>query len=142
MCSYILIVITSTKFTIKLFSIPKHTKHTLLTDTNRIVPFVKSVLWIRNYIRFFRKTSLLCSFGWLPLLLYERIINYIQFVAFQLVLSILKFLMIRIAKLHSNANGNSHTVRSVPFIIMSLLMLIVIEMLIAVRFATQRENHS
>jgi accessory gene regulator protein AgrB len=47
--------------------------------------------------------------------------------------------MIIIAKLHSNTIGNSHTVRSVLCIIMSMLMLIVIEMLFAVRFATQRE---
>jgi hypothetical protein len=50
--------------------------------------------------------------------------------------------MIRIAKLHSITNGNSHIVRSVLCIIISLLMLIVIEMLNAVRFVTQRENHS
>jgi hypothetical protein len=80
--------------------------------------------------------------AWLPLLLYERDLNYIKFVASLLVLSILKFLMIRFAKLQSNTNGNTHTVRSVLSIIMSLLMLIVIEMLTAVRFATQRENHS
>jgi hypothetical protein len=48
--------------------------------------------------------------------------------------------MIRIAKLHSNTNGNSHTVKSVLFIIMSLHKLIVIEMLFAVRFETKREN--
>jgi hypothetical protein len=49
--------------------------------------------------------------------------------------------MIRIPKLHSNTNGNSHTVIRVLFIIMSLYMLIDIEMLFAVSFATQRENH-
>jgi hypothetical protein len=49
--------------------------------------------------------------------------------------------MIRIAKLHSNTNGNSHTVRSVLCIIMSLLMAIDIGMQFAVRFAYQRENH-
>jgi hypothetical protein len=49
--------------------------------------------------------------------------------------------MIRIAKLHSNTNKNSHKVRSVYCIIMNLLMAIVIEMLFAVRFASQRENH-
>jgi hypothetical protein len=43
--------------------------------------------------------------------------------------------------LHSNTNGNSLTVRSLLCIIMSLLMLIVFEMLFAVRFASQRENH-
>jgi hypothetical protein len=41
--------------------------------------------------------------------------------------------MIGIAKLHSNTNGNSHTVRSVLCIIMNLLMPFVIEMLFAVR---------
>jgi hypothetical protein len=49
--------------------------------------------------------------------------------------------MIRIAKLHSNTNGNSHTVKRVLCIIMSLPKLIVIEMLFAFRFATKRENH-
>jgi hypothetical protein len=38
-----------------------HTKHILLTDTNRRVPFVKPVLWISNNINFLRKASLLCS---------------------------------------------------------------------------------
>jgi hypothetical protein len=47
--------------------------------------------------------------------------------------------MIRIAKLHSNTNGNSQTVSSVLCIIMSLLMLIVIEMF-AVRFSSKLEN--
>jgi hypothetical protein len=42
--------------------------------------------------------------------------------------------MIGIAKLHSNTNGKSHTVRRVISIIMS----IVIEMLFAMRFASQR----
>jgi hypothetical protein len=50
--------------------------------------------------------------------------------------------MIRIAKLHSKTNGNSRTVRSVSCIILTFLMLIVIEMLFAVRFASKRENHS
>jgi hypothetical protein len=48
--------------------------------------------------------------------------------------------MIRIAKLHSKSNGKTHTVRSDLFIIMSLLLLIVIEMLFAVRLAPQRVN--
>jgi hypothetical protein len=48
--------------------------------------------------------------------------------------------MIRIAEIHSDTNGNSHTVRCVLSIIMSFLMPIVIEMLFAVRFASQREN--
>jgi accessory gene regulator protein AgrB len=48
--------------------------------------------------------------------------------------------MIRIAKLHSSRYGNSHTVRSVLCIIMSLLMLIIIEMLFAAWFFSQREN--
>jgi hypothetical protein len=43
--------------------------------------------------------------------------------------------------LHSNTNGNSHTVGIVICITKSLLMLIVIEMLFAVRFASQREYH-
>jgi hypothetical protein len=49
--------------------------------------------------------------------------------------------MIRIAKLHSDTNGNSHTVRSVICINMSLLMPVVIEMLFAVRFFSEHENH-
>jgi accessory gene regulator protein AgrB len=49
--------------------------------------------------------------------------------------------MIRIAKLHSKTNGNSHTARSVSCIIMSLIMLIVIEMLFAVNFSSKRDNH-
>jgi hypothetical protein len=48
--------------------------------------------------------------------------------------------MIRIGKLHSNTNWNSHTVTSVLCITMSLLMLNVIDMLIAERFPSQREN--
>jgi hypothetical protein len=48
--------------------------------------------------------------------------------------------MLKIAKLLSNTNGNSHTVISVLCITMSLLMLNVIEMLFAERFASQREN--
>jgi hypothetical protein len=48
--------------------------------------------------------------------------------------------MIRIEKLHMNTNGNYHTIGSVHCIIMSFLMLIVIEMLFVVRFASQREN--
>jgi phosphoribosylformylglycinamidine (FGAM) synthase-like amidotransferase family enzyme len=58
-----------------------NTKHPLLTNKFRRVPFVKPVLGICNNIRFLRKASLLRSFGWLPLLLYERILNYINFVA-------------------------------------------------------------
>jgi hypothetical protein len=49
--------------------------------------------------------------------------------------------MITIAKLHSSTNGNSHTVRSVLFNIMSLYMVIDIEMLFAFSFATLQENH-
>jgi hypothetical protein len=49
--------------------------------------------------------------------------------------------MIRITKLHSNTNGNSHTVRSVHCIIEILLVLIAIEMLFAISFVSQRENH-
>jgi C4-dicarboxylate transporter len=41
----------------------------------------------------------------------------------------------------SNTYGNSHSVRYILCIIMSLLILIVIERLFAGRFATQRENH-
>jgi hypothetical protein len=59
----------------------KHTKHPLLTDTNRRVPFVKPILWIGNNIIFLSNSLLLCSFGWFPLLIYERIFKYIQFVA-------------------------------------------------------------
>jgi hypothetical protein len=55
-----------------------HTKHPLLTDTIIRVPFVKPILRISNYIRFIRKALILCSFGWLPLHLYERILNYIR----------------------------------------------------------------
>jgi hypothetical protein len=49
--------------------------------------------------------------------------------------------MIRIGKLHSNTNRNSHTVTSVLSITMSLLMLNVIDMMFAKRFVSQRENH-
>jgi hypothetical protein len=49
--------------------------------------------------------------------------------------------MIKIGKLHSNTNGNSHRVRSVLFIIISFLMPIIIEMLLAVCFDSQQENH-
>jgi hypothetical protein len=49
--------------------------------------------------------------------------------------------MIRIAKLHSNTNGNSHRVRSVHCIIENLLMQFAIENLFAIRFFSQRENH-
>jgi hypothetical protein len=50
--------------------------------------------------------------------------------------------MIRIAELHSSTNGNNHTVRSALCIIMSLQMLIIIEILIAVRFDSHRENQN
>jgi hypothetical protein len=95
-----------------------HTKNPLLTDTNRRFPFVKHVLWISNNIRFLCIALLLFSFGWLPLLFYERILNYIYIEAPYLLFSILNYLLIMIAKLHSNTNGNSHTIRSVLFIIM------------------------
>jgi hypothetical protein len=49
--------------------------------------------------------------------------------------------MLRIAKLHSNTNGNSHTVDNVICIIMSLRMAIVFEMLLFRRFSSQPENH-
>jgi hypothetical protein len=48
--------------------------------------------------------------------------------------------MIRIGKIHSNTDGNSHRVRNVLLIIMSLYMLIDIEVLFAVSFGTQRDN--
>jgi hypothetical protein len=48
--------------------------------------------------------------------------------------------MWRITKLHSNTNGYSHTVRSDLCITKSLLMLNVIEMLFAERFASQVKN--
>jgi hypothetical protein len=48
--------------------------------------------------------------------------------------------MIRIAEIHLDENGNAHSVGSVLCIIMSSLMPIVIEMLFAVRFASQRET--
>jgi hypothetical protein len=44
--------------------------------------------------------------------------------------------MMMIAELLWDTNGNSHSVRSVLFVIMSFLMLIVIEKLTAVRFAS------
>jgi hypothetical protein len=47
--------------------------------------------------------------------------------------------MIRIAEIHSYTNGNSNKGRSVLCILMSFLMPIVIEMLSAVTFASQRE---
>jgi hypothetical protein len=49
--------------------------------------------------------------------------------------------MIRIAKLHSNTNGNSHTVRSVHCIIEILLILIALEIILAIRFVSIRENN-
>jgi hypothetical protein len=48
--------------------------------------------------------------------------------------------MIWIAKLHSNTNGNSHTVRNVHYIIMSLHMAIVVEILLVGRFASETEK--
>jgi hypothetical protein len=48
--------------------------------------------------------------------------------------------MIRIADIHLDKNGNEHSVRSVLCIIMSTLMPVVIEMLFAVLFASQRET--
>jgi hypothetical protein len=48
--------------------------------------------------------------------------------------------MIRIAVLHSFTNGNSHRLRIVVCIIMSFLMIIVIEMLFPVCFASKLEN--
>jgi hypothetical protein len=48
--------------------------------------------------------------------------------------------MIRIAEILSDTNGNNHTVGSVLFIFVSFIMPIVIEMLFAVRFASQREH--
>jgi hypothetical protein len=48
--------------------------------------------------------------------------------------------MVSVAEIHSDRNGNSHTVRSVLCIIMSFVMPIVNEMLFDVRFASQRYN--
>jgi hypothetical protein len=48
--------------------------------------------------------------------------------------------MIRITLIHSDTNGNSHIFKSFLCVIMSLLMPIVIEKLLDVRFASQREN--
>jgi hypothetical protein len=48
--------------------------------------------------------------------------------------------MIRITKLHSNTNGNSHTVRNVLCIIMCLHMAIVVETLLVGRFASETEK--
>jgi hypothetical protein len=47
--------------------------------------------------------------------------------------------MIRIAKLQSNTNGNSHSVRNVLCIIMSFQMAVV-EILLLWRFASEREK--
>jgi hypothetical protein len=47
--------------------------------------------------------------------------------------------MLSIAKLHSNTNGNSHTVRSVHCVIEILLMLIALEMLFAIRFVSNEK---
>jgi hypothetical protein len=118
------------------------TKHPILTDTRRPVPFVKPAICISRIIYvYFVILQNYILLACLPLLLYERIFNYIQFVAAYIVLLILKLKMIRIAKLHSNTNGNCHTVRSVHCVIESLLMLIATEMLFAIRFVSQRENH-
>jgi hypothetical protein len=48
--------------------------------------------------------------------------------------------MIWIAKLHSNTNGNSHTVRNEHCIIMSLHMVIVVKILLVGRFASETEK--
>jgi hypothetical protein len=48
--------------------------------------------------------------------------------------------MIRIAEIHSDTYGNSHTVRSVLCIIMNFVKTIVTEMLFDMRFVSQREN--
>jgi hypothetical protein len=48
--------------------------------------------------------------------------------------------MITMAKLHSNTNGNSNRFRGVLCIIMSVLMLMINEMLFAVRIVSQRDN--
>jgi hypothetical protein len=48
--------------------------------------------------------------------------------------------MIRIAKIYSNTNGNSQTVRSVFCITMSLLMLKVIEMMFAELFFSTKNR--
>jgi hypothetical protein len=97
-----LIIITSRKIKLQLVYMQTHTKHPRLIDTNRRVQFVIPVLWICNNKMCLRKALLLSNFGCLPLLFYERILNYIHFVASLLALSILRFLMIRIAKFHSN----------------------------------------
>jgi hypothetical protein len=48
--------------------------------------------------------------------------------------------MIMIAEIYLDTNGNSQRGRSVLCIIMSFLIPIVIEILSALRFASQREN--
>jgi hypothetical protein len=48
--------------------------------------------------------------------------------------------MIRIAEIYSDKNGNYHRGRIVLCIIMSFLMPMDIEMLFAVRFASELEN--
>jgi hypothetical protein len=58
-----------------------HTKHSLMSDTNRRDPFGIRVLIISNNEKCLHKALLLCSFGSLHLLFYERILNYINFVA-------------------------------------------------------------
>jgi hypothetical protein len=49
--------------------------------------------------------------------------------------------MISIAEILSDTYYNSHTVRNILFIITICLMLVVIEMLSAVPFASQRETY-
>jgi hypothetical protein len=63
-----------------------------------------------------------------------------QIEASYFVLSISKFLMIRIAEIHLDTNGNAYSFRRVHLIIMSSLIPIIVEMLFAVRFASQRDS--
>jgi hypothetical protein len=87
----------------------------------RSVAFVRPILWISNKMWFRRKALILCTCDWLSLTLYEQILNYITNRSFLIRTFILKSLMIRIAKIYSDTNGNSHRGRSVLCIIMSFL---------------------
>jgi hypothetical protein len=71
----------------------------------------------------------------------KKFLNTLQVVAPKFLLSLLKFLMIRIGEIYSDTYGNYHRGIIVLCIIMSFLMPVDIEMLFAVRFASQLENN-
>jgi hypothetical protein len=80
-------------------------------------------------------------FGWLPLVLYERNFNYIKFRNFLTSTFNSQVPNDKDSNVTFEYIRNSHTVRSVFYIIMNLHMLIYIEMLFAMSFETERGNH-